>query len=243
MFDRNSFENDKRINANQQSSDEDLQKLALNFLIASDKYAYGYQWSWLGLPMIQLPPDILVVQELIWETKPDLIIETGIAWGGSLVYYASILQLLEHGAVIGIDVTIPQHNIDAIMNYPFSNRITLYQGSSTDPDIQNKVEQHIDKDTKVMVLLDSNHTHQHVLDELNYYANFVTQGQYLIVSDTIVEEIPKQDHRPRPWAPGNNPKTALSEYLKTNDRFEIDEYINNKLLTTFTPNGYLKCIK
>jgi len=243
VFDRKQFENDKRENANAQDEDENLKKIALDFVIESDKYSYGYQWTWLDMPIIQLPQDILVTQEIIWKNKPDVLIETGIAWGGSIVFYASILQLLGEGNVIAVDKVLPDKNKKEIMKYPFSNRINLIEGSSVEDDVVSQIKSFIKPDDKVMLLLDSNHTHDHVYQELCLYAPLVTKGQYLIVSDTIVEDIPEQSHRPRPWGHGNNPKTALNAYVNESNRFEEDKYINSKLLTTFTPNGYMKCIK
>lgn len=243
MFDRAKLENEKLETASSQAKDTQLQKIALDFVVASDKYGYAYQWSWLGLPMIQLPADIVATQEIIWKTQPDVIIETGVAWGGSILMYASLMQLYGRGKVIGIDLNLYDHVTDQIMSYPFSNRIQLLKGSSTDEGIVAKVRSMIPSGAKVMVILDSNHTHAHVLDELRFYAPLVTKSQYLIVSDTIVEDIPPQTHRPRPWGPGNNPKTALLQYLKESSRFEIDNYSNDKLLTTFSPMGYVKCIK
>ncbi|MGH6792544.1 MAG: cephalosporin hydroxylase family protein [Methyloceanibacter sp.] len=243
MFDRETFDKDKRRNGEAQSKDAGLREIARRFLIESDKYNYSYQWTWLGLPIIQMPEDIVATQEIIWATKPDVIIETGVAWGGSIILYASLLQLIGKGEVVGIDLNLMDHVRDQIMNYPFSDRITLYKGSSTDPDIVTKVTSHIGPDQSVMVLLDSNHTHQHVLDELRVYAPLVTKGQYLIVSDTIVEDIPVQSHRPRPWGPGNNPKTALMAYLRESSRFASDKYLDSKLLLTYSHGGYIICVK
>jgi cephalosporin hydroxylase len=243
MFIREDLEKSKRKAAAEQSQDAALRKTSLDFIVDSDKHGYGYQWTWLGLPFIQMPQDMVVTQEVIWETKPDVIIETGIAWGGSVVFYASLLQLLGKGEVVAVDLNLYDHVRDQIMSYPFSNRIHLYKGSSTDTAIVDKIKPHIKAGQKVMVCLDSNHTHQHVLDELRLYAPLVSKGQYLIVSDTVVEDIPPQEHRPRPWGPGDNPKTALRQYMKENDRFEIDQYVNDKLLLTYTPDGYCRCIK
>jgi len=243
-FDRKELERSKRENAMRQAADEDMQKLALSFVIDADrKYDYGYQWTWLGLPIIQLPADIVATGEIIWGTQPDVIIETGIAWGGSVVYYASLLELIGKGEVVAIDVVLPEKNRKEIMKYRFSKRIHLYEGSSSSEEILEQVKKHVGDDKTVMVLLDSNHTHEHVLDELRFYAPLVTKGQFLVVSDTIIEDLPVKEHRVRPWGPGRNPKTALREYLKETDRFEEDAYINNKLLTTYTPNGYLRCVK
>ena len=243
MFEREKLESEKMATAKTQAEDSDLQKKALEFVINSDKHGYAYQWTWLGLPMIQLPADIVVTQEVIWQTQPDVIIETGVAWGGSILMYASLMQLYGKGKVIGIDLNLYDHVSEQIMSYPFSNRIQLYKGSSTDESIVAKIKSQIKPGDKVMVILDSNHTHEHVLNELRAYGSLVSKGQFLIVSDTIVEDIPPQTHRPRPWGPGNNPKTALFQYLKEVDRFEIDAYTNTKLLTTFSPMGYVKCIK
>lgn len=242
MFDRDQFEASKKQTASEQMKDAVLRKTALDFVVESDKHGYGYQWTWLGLPFIQMPQDMIVTQEVIWETKPDVIIETGIAWGGSIVFYASLLQLIGKGEVVAVDLNLYDHVAQQVMGYPFSNRIHLYKGSSTDPSVAAKIKSHVKSGQKVMVLLDSNHTHQHVLDELRVYAPLVTKGQYLIVSDTIVEDIPSQTHRPRPWGPGDNPKTALRQYMKESNRFEVDRYMNDKLLLTFSPDGYCRCI-
>lgn len=241
MFIRDDFEADKRKNAQAQSQDIALQQVALDFIIQSDKFGYGYQWTWLGLPIIQMPQDIVATQEIIWACKPDVIIETGIAWGGSVVMYATMLQLIGKGKVVAVDLNLMDHVTEQIMAYPFSNRIHLYKGSSTAPDIVAKIRSHIEPGQSVMVLLDSDHTHAHVLNELRLYGPLVTNGQYLVVSDTIVEDIPTQNHRPRRWGPGNNPRTALSEYLVGDPRFKADPYINGKLLITFSPKGYMRC--
>jgi cephalosporin hydroxylase len=243
MFDRDKLEQDKFSTAIAQAKDIELQKRALDLVVESDKYGYAYQWTWLGLPMIQLPADIVATQEIIWKTQPDIIIETGVAWGGSILMYASLMQLYGKGKVIGIDLNLYEHVESQIASYPFSHRIELIKGSSTDHDIVSRVKKQIQPGQKVMLLLDSNHTHEHVLEELRLYAPMVTKDQYLVVSDTIVEDIPVQLHRPRPWGPGNNPKSALIQYLKEVDRFEVDEYINSKMLTTFNPMGYVKCVK
>lgn len=243
MFKRDDFEADKRRNAEAQYSDEQLRKLALDFLVKSDRYGYGYQWTWLGLPVIQMPQDIVATQEIIWRTKPDVIIETGIAWGGSVILYASLLQLIGKGKVVAVDLNLMEHVVEEIRQLPFSDRIKLYKGSSTDLSMRDQISAHIEPGQSVMVLLDSNHTHEHVLEELRLYAPLVTKGQYLVVSDTLVEDIPAQTHRPRPWGPGNNPKTALNAYLSQTDRFVVDREVDSKLLLTYTPQGYCRCIK
>lgn len=243
MFDRVEFDRQNLTRAAEMSRDDGLRKRALDLVIESDKYGYGYQWTWLGLPIIQLPQDIVATQEIIWKSKPDVIIEAGIAWGGSVALYASLLQLIGKGRVVAVDINLMDHVSDQIMSYPFSDRIHLYKGSSTDPQIVSKIQAHIEPGQSVMVLLDSNHTHQHVLEELRIYAPLVTKGQYVVVSDTVVEDIPAQTHRARPWGPGDNPKTALHAYLKETKRFEIDQEINRKLLLTYTPDGYARCVE
>lgn len=243
MFDRDALESDKRRQAAAQDKDEQLKTLAQNFNVASYMYDWGYQWTWLGMPIIQLPTDILVAQEILWQARPTLVIETGIAWGGSIVYYASILQLLGEGRVVGIDRVLPDKNRAEIMKYPFSHRINLLQGSSIADDTFEQVRQLVRPDDRVMVLLDSNHTHDHVLAELRLYAPLVTKGQFLVVSDTSVEYLPDQKPRQRPWGPGSNPLTALRAYMAESDRFAVDEYIDSKLLLTYTPHGYLRCVK
>ena len=243
MFIREELERDKRRTAEAQSKDPVLRRLAHEFLVESFKYDYPYQWTWLGLPMLQVPADIVATQEIIWENKPDVIIETGIAWGGSVVFYASLLQLIGKGEVIAVDLNLMDHVTNQIMSYPFAQRIRLLKGSSTDPAIAAEIKSHLKPSMSVMVLLDSNHTHKHVLDELALYGPLVTKGQYLIVSDTHVETVPQMDHKPRPWGPGNNPKSAVDEYLRSMDRFAVDEEIDKKLLVSLTPGGYLRCLK
>ncbi len=243
MFKRDDFEADKRRNAQAQYEDKGLRKRAFEFLVESDKYDYGYQWTWLGLPFIQMPQDIVVTQEIIWQNKPDVIIETGIAWGGSIAFYASLLQLIGKGTVVGVDLNLMDHVSAQIMALPCSDRIHLYKGSSTEPSTMNKIRTHIKPGQSVMVVLDSNHTHEHVLEELKIYGPLVTQGQYLVAADTVIEDIPPQSHRRRPWGPGNNPKTALKAYLAQTDRFAVDETIDARLLMSFTPQGYCRCVK
>ncbi len=207
-------------------------------------FKYTYNFTWMGRPIIQFPQDIIAMQEIIWQVKPDLIIETGIAHGGSLIFYASMLELLGNdGRVIGIDVDIRQHNRVEIEKHPMFKRITLIEGSSIDQGTANQVRRLAQDRKTVLVCLDSNHTHEHVLSELNLYSPLVTKGSYLVVFDTVVEDMPEGFFDNRPWSKGNNPKTAVWEFLKNNDRFEIDQEIPNKLLITVAPDGYLKCIK
>jgi cephalosporin hydroxylase len=225
-------------------SDEDLSFLKNKLYLAIVKYRYSYNFNWLGRPIIQLPQDIIAMQELIWQVKPDLIIETGIAHGGSVIFYASILELIGKGGhVLGIDIDIRKHNRVEIEKNPMFKRITMIQGSSIDEDVARQVYEFAKGKNCVFVILDSNHTHEHVLRELELYSMLVTKGSYLVVLDTLIEDMPDDSFPDRPWGKGNNPKTAVWEFLKTNNRFVIDKDIENKLLITVAPDGYLKCIK
>jgi len=243
MSDRDNFESRNSDFINQMREDERLAQLSRYWLEQSSKYEYSYHFSWLGMPIIQFPQDIIAVQELIWRIRPEVVIETGIARGGSLVLYASILELIGgSGKVIGIDNDIRKHNRIAIEQHPLSSRIELIEGSSTDSDVIHSVSKKA-AGRKTMVLLDSNHTHDHVLEELKLYSPLVTKDSYLVVFDTVIEDLPSELFSDRPWGKGNNPKTAVQEFLKTEDSFEIDKEIENKLLITVAPDGYLKCVK
>ncbi len=224
-------------------ADDDLQKKGRELLTKANGYEYSYHFRWMGRPIIQYPQDIMAVQELIWEVKPDLIIETGIAHGGSLVLSASILELLGgDGHVVGIDIEIRDHNRKAIEQHPMFKRMTLLEGSAVSEEIAEKVRALASGKKSVMVFLDSNHAHDHVLKELQLYSPLVTKGSYLVVFDTIVEDLPPNSFPDRPWDKGSNPKTAVNEFLKTNSRFVVDKDIEHKLLLTVAPDGYLKCI-
>lgn len=226
------------------SNNPSLLKASKSFMKESTVPKYSYNFSWMGRPIIQYPQDIMAMQELIWQVKPDLIIETGIAHGGSLIFYASMLELLGgDGRVIGIDLDIREHNRIEIEKHPMYKRIEMLEGSSTDPEIIDSVKELAKGKKSVMVVLDSNHTHEHVLEELRLYSPFVTVGSYCVVFDTIVEDLPDDFFSDRPWGKGNNPKTAVHEFLKENDSFEIDDNVENKLLITVAPDGYLKRIK
>jgi len=225
-----------------QGADKELKAKTLDYLKSLGKYSYNF--SWMGRPIIQLPQDIVAMQEIIWEVKPDLIIETGIAHGGSILFYASMMEMIGmDGQVLGVDIDIRTHNFGEIIRHPMYNRITMLEGSSTDEMIAEKVCEFSKGKDRILVCLDSNHTHEHVLKELKLYAPLVTIGSYCVVFDTIIEDMPEEDFHDRPWGPGNNPKTAVWEFLKHNDRFEIDKTIENKLLMTAAPDGYLKCVK
>jgi cephalosporin hydroxylase len=237
------FATERKENIRKMQKDLSLKELALKFLVKSFRYNYSYNFDWLGRPFIQVPQDIVALQEIIWKTKPDLIIETGIAHGGGLIFYASMLELLGEGEVIGIDVEIRPHNRKEIEKHSLSKRIIMFEGSSTDDKIVKEVEKIVKRHKKVMVCLDSLHTHEHVLNELNIYSKFVTKGNYLIVFDTVIEFFPKSFFKDRPWDKGNNPYTAVKEFLKHNKNFVVDKEIENKLLITCAPGGYLLRVK
>jgi cephalosporin hydroxylase len=185
----------------------------------------------------------MAMQEIIWATRPDLIIETGLAHGGSVLYYASLLELMGHGQVIGIDIDIRPHNRTAIEAHPMSRRLHLIQGSSIADDVVAQVRACAEGKT-VIVVLDSNHAHDHVLAELRAYTPLVSQGSYCVVMDTLVEDMPSYLSNPnRPWGVGNNPKTAVRTFLGECDDFEVDADLEAKLLISVAPSGYLRRVK
>lgn len=204
---------------------------------------YSANFSWLGRPIIQIPQDLVALQEIIWSVKPDVIIETGIAHGGSLIFYASMMELTGKGTVIGIDIDIRAHNRIEIEKHPFYKRITMIEGSSISAEVFHQVQSLIPDQATVMVCLDSNHTHDHVLREMQLYAPLVSPGSYCIVFDTGIEDLPPHMIIDRPWGPGNNPKTAVWEFLKTNSHFIVDKDIEAKILLTSAPDGYLRRIR
>lgn len=244
---KNDFVDFQKMRENNINKLAKIKKEEPSFEIVSEKLfqnQYTYNFNWLGLPIIQYPQDVIALQEIIWKTKPDIIIETGVARGGSIIFYSSVLHLLNgNGRVVGIDIDIRSHNKEAIENHPLSFRINLVEGSSIDLSTIKNVEALIKSTDKVMVILDSNHTHDHVLKELELYSPFVTKDCYLVVLDTCVEDLPDNLFDDRPWGKGNNPKTAVLEFLKSSNRFKIDESISNKLVLTSAPDGYLKCLK
>lgn len=220
---------------------------------------YSYHFEWQGRPIIQYPQDMVAMHELIWQIRPDLIIETGIAHGGSLIFSASMLALLDmcdaiesgqsinpkesRRKVLGLDIDIRAHNREAIEAHPMASRIQMIQGSSIAPEVIEQVHQVAAGYQRILVCLDSNHTHDHVLAELEAYAHLTSKGSYCVVFDTIVEDMPADMFPDRPWGPGNNPKTAVWEYLRTHPEFEIDKSIQHKLLITVAPDGFLKRVE
>ncbi len=224
-------------------SDAVFKELAREWMRQSVLKKYTYNFKWLGRPIIQMPQDIIGLQEIIWEVKPDLIIETGIAHGGSLIFSASMLALLGgDGKVLGIDIDIRRHNREEIEQHPLAKRIEMIEGSSVDDETAQKVYEFAADYEHIMVILDSNHTHAHVKAELEIYSPLVSVGSYLVVFDTFIEDMPPGLYPDRPWNVGDNPKTAVFEFLAENDNFVIDKNVENKLLMTSAPSGYLKRI-
>lgn len=243
MNDIEQFEAEVKNNISLQAEDNEFKELTNKWIETSSQYKYTYNFKWMGRPIIQFPQDIIAMQEIIWEVKPDLIIETGIAHGGSIIYYASLLELVGKGQVLGIDIDIREHNRLEIEKHPMFKRIQMIEGSSIEEDTINQVKQFSKNKERVIVILDSNHTHDHVKRELELYSSLVGKGSYLVVFDTAIEDMPNEFYKERPWGKGNNPKTAVNEFLSKNDRFIIDKSIENKLSITVAPSGYLKCIK
>lgn len=222
------------------ASDAEFRALSNTWRAMALERKYMNDFSWLGRPLIQLPMDAMAVQEILWAVKPDLVIETGVAHGGSLMLSASILQMIGHGEVLGVDIEVRPHNRRALEDHPLAHRVSLIEGSSIDPAIVAQVRARAAGKAKVLICLDSNHTHEHVLAELNAYADLVSIGSYCIVFDTFVEDMP-DDYvwTDRPWGKGNNPKTAVREWLKSHPEFEIDHSMDDKLLITSAPDGFL----
>ena len=252
----NNFEKEKKYRLANNSVDSGLRRAAAGFMRESIRAQYSYNFRVLGRPVIQYPQDIVAIQELIWQIKPDLIIETGIAHGGSLILSASMLALLDYcdavengemldpkatkRRVLGIDIDIRAHNRAAIVAHPMAHRIDMIQGSSIAPEVIAQVQAQAAGYERVVVILDSNHTHAHVLAELQAYAPLVSKGSYCVVFDTVIEDLPAGMYPDRPWDVGNNPKTAVREYLTQNPNFEVDEDMEAKLLITVAPGGYLR---
>ena len=251
-----SFQNEVKANIKGLEQDKDLQALSRIWVREVTPYKWAYNFSWLGRPIIQFPNDSCAMQELIWAIRPDIIIETGIAHGGSLVFSASMLALLDmcdavesgelmdpkasRRKVVGIDIDIRSHNRDAIESHPMASRIQMIQGSSVDPGIIEQARALASGFSRVLVCLDSNHTHEHVLAELQAYAPLVSKGSYCVVFDTLIEDMPTESFANRPWRPGNSPKSAVREFLLSHPEYEIDRDIQNKLLITVAPDGYLR---
>lgn len=226
------------------ATDPEVMEAARRFFRRSCDYRYSYNFRWLGRPIIQYPQDMVALQEIIWSVRPEVIVETGIAHGGSLVFSASMLELLGgDGRVIGIDVDIRDHNRAAIERHPLARRITMIEGSSVDQGVADRVHALARDYRRVVVVLDSNHTHSHVLQELSLYSPLVHEGSYVVVFDTVIDEMPEDAFPDRPWGQGDNPRTAVREFLASNDRFRVDAEFDDKLLISVAPGGYLRCVK
>ncbi len=238
------FQEEVKKNIEGLGKDKSLRDLSIDWNYRANQYNYCYNFTWMGIPVIQAPQDLIALQEIIWNVKPDLIIETGIARGGSLIFHSSMLELMgsESGDVLGVDIDIRSHNYEQIVHHPMYKRISMIEGSSIDPNTFEKVKAFAKGKERILVCLDSNHTHDHVLEELNLYGSLVTKGSYCVVFDTGIEDVPDEGVD-RPWGKGNNPKTAVWEYLKSHSEFEIDKIIENKILITAAPDGFLKKVQ
>jgi len=251
------FENEVQENVRRLSEATELRGQALAWMLnVGATGSYTYNFKWMGRPIIQYPQDMVAMQELIWQIQPDLIIETGIAHGGSLVFSATMLAMLdlcdaiESGStlkpaesarrVLGIDIDIRDHNRAAIEAHPMASRIQMIQGSSIDAKIIEQVHAVAKRYSRILVCLDSNHSHEHVMAELQAYANLTSVNSYCVVFDTVIDDMPAEMCTDRPWGAGNSPRTAVDEFLKTNDNFEINDTIDAKLQITVARGGYLR---
>jgi cephalosporin hydroxylase len=233
------FREEVRHNIEGLKQDRDLHALSRVWVREVSPHKYAYNFSWMGRPIIQFPQDMMAMQEILWSVKPDLVIEAGVAHGGSILYYASLLELIGHGEVLGVDIDIRPHNREAIEAHPMSRRVRLLQGSSIEAATIDQVRA-LAHGKRAVVVLDSNHTHDHVLAELRAYAPLVCPGGYCVVMDTLIEDMPARLVGDRPWGPGNNPKTAVQQFLRESHDFEIDANLESKLLITVAPSGYLR---
>jgi cephalosporin hydroxylase len=224
-----------------QGKDTEFLALGKQWVRETMNKKFIYNFTWMGRPIIQHPHDTMALQELIWKVKPDLIIETGIAHGGSIIFSASMLELLGGDReVIGVDIEIRKHNREEIEKHPMFKRIKLVEGSSIDLKTIDIIKKLAQGKSNIMVILDSSHTHEHVSKELEFYSEFVSLNSYLIVFDTWVEDVPANYYPDRPWDKGDNPKTAVWEFVEKNKNFVIDYSIEHKLGITLAPDGYLK---
>lgn len=224
---------DKNIN--------DLLKFGLQWNKVAHQNRLSYEIDWLGVPVIQTPEDLILMQELIYKIQPDVIVETGIAHGGSLIYYASLMELLDKGKVIGIDIDIRNHNKRVIESHPMYKRIEMIESSSISNTTIELLKSQIPKNLDVLVCLDSDHTKDHVLKELELYQEFVKPGSYIVVFDTNTSQLAEQGVCEEKYL-DNGPLEAVYDFLKNNNDFEIDtDY--NKLFISYSPNGYLRRIK
>ena len=244
MNDIAEFEAQRKQYAERLGKDKDILKLSRELLHRLDAHRYSYLWTAAGVPIIQTPADIIAHQEVVWKTRPSLIIETGVARGGSLINSAMALEVNGgQGKVIGNDIDIRKHNREVIENHDLSRRIETIEGSSIDIAVFRQVAEQLSSEDRVMVVLDSNHTYKHVKEELKLWAKLVTKGCYLVVADTMLFYATKPVQGSETWVPGNDPLTALNEYVETNDKFQPDHEINGKLIFSGSFNGYMKAVK
>lgn len=239
------FINERQADIKAMGEDQELRQKSIDWMLHADRYKYTYNFSWMGRPIIKFPSDIVIQQELMWQLKPDLVIETGIAHGGSIIFTSSMMEMMGiEGEVVAVDIDIRKHNKDLIESHPMYKRITMIEGSSIDPAIVEQVRAKTVGKKRVMVVLDSMHSHEHVYQELLAYADMVTVGSYCVLPDTFIEFFPKgyYSHN-RPWDVGNNPYTAMKKFMSETDKFEIDKDLTSKSMITETIDGYLKRIK
>jgi cephalosporin hydroxylase len=242
--DRQDFLDNRAHKSIELGADNALFEQSKDLIYGLDQHDYSYLWTWMGVPIIQLPADVMATQEVIWQTKPDVIIETGVARGGSVLFMASILEVIGHGQVIGVDIDIRAHNRESIEAHPMSKRVTMIEGGSVDENVLDQVRAQIPEGARVMVVLDSDHSRDHVLAECRAYGPMVTKGCYMVVADTLVGHISEQEapgKRSQLWFKGNDPLTAVQDYMAETDRFEVDAELNGKLVLSSSPGGYLLC--
>ena len=239
MLTRKEFEDLRLEHAKKIFENKKLQKDALDVLTEADKNYWIHQSNWFGEPVLQLPQDMFAIQEIVYKTRPDYIVELGVAWGGSTLFYSSLLGMLGGSKVVGVDIYIPDDLVERLSKKPTMSDIHLIRGPSTEESIVKDVHEAVNYSDRCLLILDSYHTEEHVLEELGAYKDLVGEGCYIICADTIVEDLPEQLHRKREWGLGNNPRTALKKFLKDNTDFHVDEEIRNKLLFSCHPDGYI----
>lgn len=244
--DRKEFEDHRTTQSLAMGADRQVFQHSIDMMLDLDRFDYSYLWSWMGVPIIQMPADVMATQEVIWNTKPDIIIETGVARGGSVLFMASLLEIIGKGKVIGVDIDIRAHNRESIEKHPMSKRVELVEGSSTSEETVAKVRALIPAGASVMLVLDSDHSRAHVLGELRALAPLVTKGCYLVVADTMVGHLTEENapkRRSKIWFNGDEPLSAMKDYMAENDAFEVDPVINGKLVLSSSPGGYLRRVK
>ena len=243
--DRAEFEAHKIAQSKALGADKSAFQGSVDYMLQLDKYDYSYLWSWMGVPIIQMPADVMATQEVVWNTKPDVIIETGVARGGSVLFMASLLHMMGNatGKVIGVDIDIRAHNRDSIEKHPMLGQVVLIEGGSVDEDVLAQVRAEIPEGARVMVVLDSDHSRDHVLAECRAYANLVTPGCFMVVADTMIGHVREEDappNRSKTWFEGNEPLSALRDFMSENSDFEVDEVLNGKLVLSSSPGGYIR---